>query len=162
MKTEADLAYRRALGAFATGVTVISTARPDGLMSGLTVNSFASVSLNPRLVLWCLGNECERYDSFASAELWGMTFLAAEEQPLALRYARAATETIAAEEADYIHGAPVLKAGVAHLACRTYDRRIAGDHLIIMGEVMDYRVRPGDGLAFYRGRYAAAVDPWKE
>ncbi len=161
MKTEADLAYRRALGAFATGVTVISTERPDGLMSGLTVNSFASVSLNPRLVLWCLGNECERYDSFASAELWGMTFLGADQEALAMRFARAATETIAPEEAEHMHGAPVLKAGVGHLACRTYDRRIAGDHLVIMGEVLDFQARPGDALAFFRGRYATATDPWK-
>jgi flavin reductase (DIM6/NTAB) family NADH-FMN oxidoreductase RutF len=156
------LAFRRVMSAFATGVTVVSAARPDGRMSGITVNSLTSVSLKPRLILWCLGDESERYESFAEAELWGVSILAAEEEALALRYARAEQETIQPDEADWFAGAPVLKAGVGHLACRTYERRIAGDHLIIIGEVLDYRVGPGDALLFFRGRYGRAPDPWSK
>jgi flavin reductase (DIM6/NTAB) family NADH-FMN oxidoreductase RutF len=55
--------------------------------------------------------------------------------------------------------APVLRAGVAHLSCRTHDRRVAGDHLIIIGEVMDFRVKPGAALTFFRGLYGRADDP---
>jgi flavin reductase (DIM6/NTAB) family NADH-FMN oxidoreductase RutF len=53
----------------------------------------------------------------------------------------------------------VLRAGVAHLSCRTHDRRVAGDHLIIIGEVIGFRVQAGDALTFYRGRYGRADDP---
>jgi flavin reductase (DIM6/NTAB) family NADH-FMN oxidoreductase RutF len=154
---ETDL--RRAFAAFATGVTVVTAARPDGPLSGLTVNSFSSVSLSPRLLLWCLGEECDRYAHFAAVEHWGVTILGAADRALALRFSRAATDSIAAEDADFSLGAPVLKPGLAHFACRTFDRRAAGDHLIVIGEVMDFRVAPGDGLTFFRGRYGAIPDP---
>ena len=159
MELEPGQAFRRAMGAFATGVTVVSAARPGGRMSGMTVNSLTSVSLQPRLLLWCLGDESERYSVFAEAEIWGVAVLAAAEEALALRFARAETETIFPEEAEQFGGAPVLKAGVAHMACRTFERRKAGDHLIIIGEVLDVRAKPGAALTFFRGAYGRADDP---
>lgn len=152
-ESEADQSFRRAMGAFATGVTVVSAARNGGRMSGITVNSLTSVSLNPPLLLWCLGDQCERYDVFADAETWGVTVLGAADVALALRFARAETETIAEHEAEIFAGAPVLRVGVAQFACRTHDRREAGDHLIIIGEVLETRVKPGPALTFFRGGY---------
>lgn len=159
MEVEPEQAFRRALSAFATGVTVVSAARADGRMSGITVNSLTSVSLRPRLLLWCLGDQSERYDVFAGAEHWGVTVLGADEKALAVRYARAERETIEAGEAEMFESAPVLQAGVAHFACRTHDRRVAGDHLIIIGEVTGFRVKPGAALTFFRGLYGYADDP---
>lgn len=153
MDADTRLAFRRALGSFVTGVAVIAAARPDGRMSGITVNSFASVSLDPPLVLWCLGDQSDRYDCFAQAELWGVTLLGAADQALAARYALREEETIQPGEAELFSGAPVLKAGVAQFACRTFDRRVAGDHLIIIGEVLAHRAPGGAALTFYRGRY---------
>jgi flavin reductase (DIM6/NTAB) family NADH-FMN oxidoreductase RutF len=144
------------MGAFATGVTVVSAARPDGRMSGITVNSLTSVSLQPRLLLWCLGDQSERYDVFAEADRWGVTVLGADEEALALRFARAESESIESHEAEQFASAPVLRTGVAHFACRTHDRRVAGDHLIIIGEVTDFRVKAGPALIFYRGLYGRA------
>lgn len=142
------------MGAFATGVTVISTARPNGGFSGITANSFTSVSLNPRLVLWCLGDQSERYDHFAEANAWGVTFLAAHEREIARRFSNSALESMALPEVEMFGGAPVLKGvGVTQLACVTHDKRIAGDHLIIIGEVREVRVQAGDALTFFRGRY---------
>lgn len=158
MESEPERSFRRAMGAYATGVTVVSAARADGRMSGITVNSLTSVSLEPRLLLWCLGEASERYDVFAEAELWGVTVLGAEDERLALRFARAETETIAAAEAERLAGAPLLKAGLAHFACRTHERRVAGDHLIIIGEVLDFRAKPGAALSFYRGAYGRITD----
>jgi flavin reductase (DIM6/NTAB) family NADH-FMN oxidoreductase RutF len=117
------------------------------------------VSLVPRLLLWCLGDQSERYDVFAQAEAWGVAVLGAEEEALALRFASAESETVEAHEAEMFAGAPLLRAGVAHFACRTHDRLTAGDHLIIIGEVLDFRVKPGPVLTFYRGRYGRADDP---
>ena len=89
MEFDQEQEYRRAMGAFATGVTVVSAARSDGSLSGMTVNSLTSVSLRPRLLLWCLGDQSERYDVFAGAEHWGVTVLGADDEALARRFARA-------------------------------------------------------------------------
>lgn len=159
MEIEPEQAFRRAMSAFVTGVTVVSAARNGGGTSGITVNSLTSVSLKPRLLLWCLGDQSERYDVFAEAESWGVTVLGAEHEALAHRFARAEWETIEPDEAETFAGAPVLSVGVAHLACRTHDRRVAGDHLIIIGEVTDFRVKPGAALTFFRGLYGRADDP---
>jgi flavin reductase (DIM6/NTAB) family NADH-FMN oxidoreductase RutF len=159
MEIEPEQAFRRAMSAFATGVTVVSAAREGGGLSGITVNSMTSVSLQPRLLLWCLGDQSARYDVFAAADIWGVTMLGAGEEALAVRFARAETEEIAAEEAEAFAGAPVLKAGIGWLACRTHERRVAGDHLIVIGEVQDFRAKPGAALTFYRGLYGRLNDP---
>lgn len=151
--------FRRVMGAFATGVTVVSAAGAGGRMAGITVNSLTSVSLSPRLLLWCLGDQSERYAFFAAAETWGVTVLDGESEALARRFARAEHEEIATAEAETFGGVPVLRTGVAHLACRTQDRRTAGDHLIILGEVIDLRVKPGAALTFFRGLYGRVEDP---
>ncbi len=159
MELQPEQAFRRAMSAFVTGVTVVSAARQGGAMSGITVNSLTSVSLKPRLLLWCLGDQSERYDDAAMAERWGVTVLGAGDEAIAHRFARAEKETIETGDAEVFAGAPVLRVGVAHLACRTHDRRVAGDHLIIIGEVTDFRVKPGAALTFFRGRYGRADDP---
>lgn len=159
MEDGPEQAFRRAMSAFATGVTVVSAARNDGGLVGITVNSLTSVSLKPRLLLWCLGDQSARYDVFADAERWGMTVLGADEEALAHRFARAETEAIDASEAEMFEGAPVLRAGLAHLSCRTHDKRQAGDHLIIVGEVTGIRVQSGAALTFFRGQYGRADDP---
>ncbi len=159
MDIDQEQEYRRAMGAFATGVTVVSAARDDATLSGITVNSLTSVSLRPRLLLWCLGDQSERYDVFAGAEHWGVTVLGGDEEALARRFARAETETIAPAEAEAFGAAPVLRGGVAHFACRTFERRQAGDHLIIIGEVLACRVKAGAGLTYFRSRYGRADEP---
>ncbi|MGE0740734.1 MAG: flavin reductase family protein [Hyphomonadaceae bacterium] len=151
--SDPDQQFRRVMGAFATGVTVVSAARSDGRMSGITVNSLTSVSLRPRLLLWCLGDQSERYDVFAEANAWGVTVLGAADEAIARRFARAESESIEAHEAEVFAGAPVLRAGVAHIACRTHLRQKAGDHLIVIGEVQDLRAQDGDALTYFRGRY---------
>lgn len=158
-----DAAFRRAMSAFATGVAVVTARRADGGISGITVNSFTSVSLEPPLVLWCLGSESERYSHFAEAEIWGVTVLGAEAEALAVRFARAERETAAAAEIEALAGAPVLRgAGVAHLACVTHARHIMGDHLLIVGEVKACRAMAGDGLGFFRGKYGRVRDTGME
>lgn len=159
MEPQPEQGFRRAMSAFVTGVTVVSAARNGGGLSGITVNSLTSVSLKPRLLLWCLGDQSERYDVFAEAERWGVTVLGAEHEALAHRFARAETESIAPDEAEMFDSAPVLRLGVAHLSCRTHERRVAGDHLIIIGEVTDFRAQPGAALTFFRGLYGHAEDP---
>ncbi|MGD9980108.1 MAG: flavin reductase family protein [Hyphomonadaceae bacterium] len=158
-QTDPEQAMRRAMGAFATGVTVVTARGADGVLSGMTVNSLTSVSLEPRLLLWCLGDGSARYRPFAEAEQWGVTILDANAEAVARRFAQAPAQDVADEEAEVFAGVTMLRGGLAQLACRTHHREQAGDHLIIIGEVLDVRVRPGDALTFFRGGYGALAGP---
>lgn len=159
MESGSDQSFRRVMGAFATGVTVVTAAGAGGRLSGITVNSLTSVSLTPPLLLWCLGDQSERYPVFANADVWGLTVLGADDEALAVRLARAETEGITGKESEIFGGAPILRTGIAHVACRTHERRQAGDHLIIIGEALAMRVKPGASLSFYRGAYGRVEDP---
>lgn len=159
MEITPEQAFRRAMGAFTTGVTVVTAADGAGVWSGMTVNSFTSVSLNPRLVLWCLGDRSARYAPFAEADLWGVTVLGADAEAVARRFAQAASQDLHADDAEAFAGVNVVRGGLAQVACRTHRRTQAGDHLIIVGEVVDVRVRDGSALTFFRGGYGETAGP---
>ena len=159
MTTDPEQIYRHAMSAFATGVTVVTARGADSVLSGMTVNSLTSVSLSPRLLLWCLGDRSDRYAAFAEAEEWGVTVLRADSEASARRHSRAPTQNVPADAAELLAGVSVLREGLAQLACRTHHRMQAGDHLIIIGEVLDVRVRPGAALTFFRGGYGEVAGP---
>jgi len=164
MDETARQSFRRALGAYATGVVVVTALRADGAARGITVNSFASLSLDPPLVLWSLGAGSARYETFATAALWGVTVLGADGEDVARRMAKRESENLGSDEIEMLENAPVLKAavlkttGLAHFACRTHVRHKLGDHLLIVGEVLGYRAAAGAALTFYRGAYRALAD----
>ena len=154
-----DKAYRQALGCFATGVCVVAT-RAKGAVSGITINSFTSVSLTPRLVLWCLDDRSDRYAAFAEARVWGLSVLAPDQQEIASRLARQGGHAIEdGETLDGPEGAPLLPGALAHFACRTWRTTTMGDHLVVVGEVVGFDMRAGDGLTYFRGRYGRAPQP---
>lgn len=148
-------ALRNALGCYATGVAVITTQSPAGV-AAITVNSFASVSLAPPLVLWSLGDQSDAYDVFSTADVWGVTVLAAEDENQARRFGQKGRACAEASECETLGGAPVLEGGIAAFGCRTFERRRLGDHLLIVGEVQDFRVSAGPGLSFFRGAFGEA------
>ncbi len=150
-------AYRWALGGFATGVVLITADGPMG-PAGIIVNSFTSVSLEPRLVLWCLGDASDRFALFAGAEFWGANILAATQHDISARFARPGALDAGDLAIDRLGDAPMLKGALTHLACRTRDRRAVGDHLLIVGEVTAFAsAEAGDGLTYFRGRYGHAA-----
>lgn len=151
-------AYRRALGAFATGVTVVCAEGPEGAV-GITVNSFTSVSLVPRLVLWCLDDASDRYPLFAGAERWSVTVLPAGDDARAMRFAVGEGYRIAeADLARLPDGVPALPGGLLRLSARTVETRTLGDHLVIVGEVVGYEAAAGDALTFFRGQFGTAIE----
>ncbi|MER6540422.1 flavin reductase family protein [Streptomyces sp. 900105755] len=143
------LDLRRVCGLFTTGVTVITTG-PDGDADGTTVNSFTSVSLEPPLVLFCLHHRSRLHTLLERSGGFTVNFLSGRQQPLARHFAgrRAAAGAGAFEGVPHHFtedGLPVLSEALAHLTCTTVDVHTAGDHDIVIGEVVELGV-PEHGL----------------
>jgi flavin reductase (DIM6/NTAB) family NADH-FMN oxidoreductase RutF len=150
--------FRNALGTFATGVTVITAAAPDGRPVGLTCNSFASVSLNPPLVLWSLVIYSQSMSIFQNASHFTVNVLGASQQALATRFATPAEDKFAGVEwTPGLGGAPVLKDSVANFQCRAADRYYGGDHVIFLGAVEAYAYNRDEPLLFARGGYGGFI-----
>jgi len=148
-------AYRDALGAFATGVCVVTAQGPDGPV-GITINSFTSVSLRPRLVLWCLDERSERCAAFAGADRFAIHVLDAQSEALARRFAKGSGAMVEGEFERVGDGAPQLAAAAARFDCRTHERVRMGDHLILVGAVEGFAVSDSATLTYFRGRYGIA------
>jgi 3-hydroxy-9,10-secoandrosta-1,3,5(10)-triene-9,17-dione monooxygenase reductase component len=153
--TTDERAWRQALGGFATGVVLIATDTTDAV-AGIIVNSFTSVSLSPRLVLWCLGDESDRYGHFAGAERWSVNILAADQEGVARQVAAPGGWRTGDLVTGRLEGAPVLPGAVTQIACRTVERRTLGDHLVIVGEAGAFAVSPAPVLTYFRGRFGRA------
>ena len=147
--------FRNALGRFATGICVI-TANPEGYEPfGMTVNSFASVSLEPPLVLWSLQNNSECYPAFAAARHFAVNVLANDQLALSNQYAKKASHTLNPEHFRIGRsGTPVLRGALTSFECETWQRYDGGDHVSLVGKVLEVTSRPtGKPLLFFSGQY---------
>lgn len=150
--------FRSALGAYATGVTVITAATPDGRLAGLTCNSFASVSLNPPLVLWSLVIYSPSMSIFQNASHFAVNVLGVSQQMLATQFATRADDKFAGVSWEPgLGGAPVLADAVATFQCRGADRYYGGDHVIFLGAVEAYAYNRAEPLLFARGNFGHFV-----
>jgi len=152
--------FRDALGHFATGVAIITAKGPDGAPIGLTVNSFASVSLDPPLVLWSLDRTSDRFATFMQAEHYAVNILGDANQTLSHRLSRKGEITLEGEPLSIgAHGVPMLSCAIASFACRIEHRYDGGDHVIFVGRVLDFsHTSHGRPLVYYRGRYRVLAD----
>lgn len=150
-------AFRRALGSFATGVTIVTTRGPDGPV-GITANSFASVSLDPPLVLWSPAKASRRFGFFAGAEHFAIHVLGAGDRAICERFSRAIDGFDALEWSEGRNGVPLIHGTAARFECRQEAAHDAGDHLIIVGRVERAVTRPAEPLIFHAGRYGG-FDP---
>ena len=146
---------RNALGRFATGVCVITATNEDGKAVGMTANSFSSVSLDPPLVLWCLQNGSEMYDAFAAPRSFAINVLALEQEDLSNFYAKKGDHMMLEEHYRLgRNGAPLLRNALVNFECELETTHEGGDHLIIVGRVLDMVSLPtGKPLLFHAGRY---------
>jgi len=149
--------FRDALACYPTGVTLVATCF-SGRNVAMTVNSFASVSLEPPLILWSVGRDSDRYPAFAGATHFSVNILAADQADLAQRYALEAELDVGDWEISDT-GTPILKKALAHLECRRHAVHRGGDHDIIVGHVerLDSRGK-GAALTFFRSQYGSADD----
>ena len=146
--------FRNALGTFATGVTIITAVAADGEPYGLTCNSFASVSLNPPLVLWSLGMFSQGFNTFQNASHFAVNVLGASQQALASRFAKSSGDKFAGVEwTPGLGGAPLLSDSIANFQCRAASRYYGGDHVIFLGAVEAYAYNRHEPLLFARGGY---------
>jgi flavin reductase (DIM6/NTAB) family NADH-FMN oxidoreductase RutF len=146
--------FRNALGTFATGVTIITAMAADGKPYGLTCNSFASVSINPPLVLWSLGMYSQGLPVFQNASHFAVNVLGASQQALATRFAKSSVDRF--ESVDWKPGlgqAPLLADSVAWFQCRAASRYYGGDHVIFLGAVEAYAYNRKEPLLFVRGGF---------
>src|ERR1700742_3711181 len=151
--------FRNALGTFATGVTIITASTAEGKPYGLTCNSFASVSLNPPLVLWSLGMFSQGLTVFQNASHFTVNVLGASQQALASKFAKSSGDKFVG--VDWTPGlgrAPLLADTVAGFQCRSVNRYYGGDHVIFLGAVEAYAYNRQEPLLFLRGNFGRFSD----
>ena len=145
---------RDAMGCFATGVTIVTTMTDRGPL-GMTVSSFASVSLEPPLVLWSPARKSARFPAFEAASHFAVHILSEDQRNLAEIFAKSGIEAF--EEVEYtpgIGGVPLLDGCTARFECSHAAGHDGGDHLIVVGEVLRISACDKASLLFYRGFFS--------
>jgi flavin reductase (DIM6/NTAB) family NADH-FMN oxidoreductase RutF len=150
--------YRQLMGNWGTGVTIVSTSGTDNKPYGLTVSSFTSVSLNPTLILVCLDNRISGLQAFRDSGKFGVSVLAEAQADLSTLFAK--KDTVRPPDLYFsgTTGVPLIKGSLVTLECQTHAIHDAGDHQILVGEVVHGDVgsaTEGSGpLLYFRGKYA--------
>jgi len=153
--------FRRALGQFATGVTIVTAEGPDGPV-GMTANSFSSVSLSPPLVLWCPAKGSNRYSIFAQAAKFSIHILGENQAKLARDFARRGDAFKGLDLDVDLNGVTVFRDCLARFDCSQFALHDAGDHAIVVGHVDQVYKAGGSGLVFAEGRFGGFRDRTQE
>ena len=159
-----DREFRDALGLFATGVVVMTSAGSDGYASGdrsgylgATVSSFSSVSLDPPLILFSIGRHSKAFAAWQSVDSFAVNILGENQSAISTRFARALTDKWdGVSVCPGLGGVPLLSDALAWIECRSYAKYDGGDHLIIVGQVLSLTARSGADtrpLVFFGGKY---------
>ena len=147
--------FRNALGAYTTGITVITTTSAKGHPVGITVNSFTSVSLEPPLILWCLDNSAESYDDFTQSEHFTVHVLHSEQQNVSTIFATPNADKFG--QVPWSHGeegTPVLDEFLECFHCKIEKLHEGGDHVIILGRVVRLETKLDcPPLLYHQGEY---------
>jgi flavin reductase (DIM6/NTAB) family NADH-FMN oxidoreductase RutF len=148
---------RKALGVFPTGVAVVTARAADGLLQGMTVSSFNSVSLDPPLVLFSLARAALSFAAWAAASAWGISVLAETQDGLSTRFAQSGSaKWQGVEPIAGATGVPLIAGALAHFECARHALHDGGDHVIFIGRVLALARSAGSAsrpLVFCSGRY---------
>jgi 3-hydroxy-9,10-secoandrosta-1,3,5(10)-triene-9,17-dione monooxygenase reductase component len=149
---------RKALGTFTTGVTIVTTHGEDGKDYGLTANSFNSVSMDPPMVLWSLGKKSSSLAVFSAADHFAVHVLAANQESISNRFAKSGSDKFAGHTVGRGHGhVPLLDGCSARFECRVVHQYEGGDHIIFVGEVMNFDSFSRPPLVFHGGNYGLVM-----
>lgn len=150
---------RNLLGHYATGVAIVTTRAPDGRNVGLTINSFASLSLEPPLVLWSLMNRSPNLGVFRDCSHFAINILGQQHEALARHFANPAIEDrfagVGLREAP--EGLATIDGAITTLVCAHDHNRTVGDHLLLIGQVVRTASQPGRPLVFHAGQFTTTV-----
>ncbi len=153
------IALRAAFSAFLTGVTIVTTTGSDAAPLGFTANSFTSVSLDPPLLLICIGKRSASLNHFLSARTFAVNILSDKQQHLSARFATPVVDRFAEVGWDMgPAGSPILHDVCGWFDCETRNIVEAGDHHIIIGEVMGFDHNPQEALGYSRGGYFSLAE----
>ena len=148
--------FRECLGKFATGVTVVTCCDNEGRPCGITANSFSSVSLEPPLVLWNVAKVSNSLQAYLEAQHFAINILSGSQKDISRHFAR--PDHTRFNGIGYTmsgNNAPLLPDSLGHLECRTAQIHEAGDHFIIIGEVVGYASTDQEPLVFFSGDYTS-------
>jgi flavin reductase (DIM6/NTAB) family NADH-FMN oxidoreductase RutF len=148
-----DAQFKAAMSHFASGVTIVTTEH-DGKPYGMTVASFASLSLRPPLVLVCIEKSVKTHDALADAGVFGVSVLGADQGELSNRFASRVEDKfdgVPVRRGEL--GVPLIEGAITTLECKVMERLPGGDHTIVVGEVVDARTREGAPLLYFRSGY---------
>lgn len=152
-------ALRTALGAYGTGVAIVTARGAGGQPVGMTINSFAAVSLDPPLVLWSVQSDTASAAAFREARHFALSILAADQEAVARQFARTDDDKFGGvASSPGLAGVPLIDGAVAHFECAAWACYPGGDHEIIVGRVNRFASRPGPALGFHRGRFTVLAD----
>ena len=148
-----EAAFRLALSHFASGVTIVTTEH-SGRPYGMTVASFASLSLRPPLVLICIEKNVKTHDAIAASKKFGVSILGAEQAEISSRFASRAEDKFAGVALEHgTLGVPLIGGALTTLECSLRDQLPGGDHSIFVGEVVEAHTRDGTPLLYFRSGY---------
>jgi 4-hydroxyphenylacetate 3-hydroxylase, reductase component len=149
--------FRKALGIFPTGIAVVAAHGPDGLLQGMTVNSFNSVSLDPPLVLFSVARKAVSFSAWQAANFWGISILSETQDGVSTRFAQSGPgKWLGFEPIAGATGVPLIPGALAHFECARYAIHDGGDHVICVGQVLGLGRATSSAsrpLVFYSGRY---------
>lgn len=153
--------YKKIMGKYPTGVTIVTTMGPDGVPAGLTVNSFASVSLDPLLVLWCIDKRASTLQQFLNAKKFAVHTLSTEQGNACWAFAGKESDRFSKVNwAVSRNGLPLIAQSLGTMECKTVQQVDAGDHVILLGEVMDLHIEDKDPLLYYSRNIGPIPAEW--
>ena len=153
--------FRQAWGKFATGVSVVTTVQEDGSVHGMTANGISSVSLDPPLVLVCVGHTAASYPLIREAKRFAINIMNEDQRPLAEYYARPSDQKTGELDVSFTHterGVATVDGSLAHMDCRVVSEHEAGDHTIFIAEVEEIEIGDGKPLLYYEGRFSSLAN----
>jgi flavin reductase (DIM6/NTAB) family NADH-FMN oxidoreductase RutF len=158
------LAFRQALGQFATGVTVVTVEYEPGKIHGMTANSFTAVSLAPLLILVCVDHRALMLPYLHQHQRFGVSVLKEHQQAISEFFAQPGQNEDAEDRLGIRFrrapsGVPLLEDSLAQLSCKVAAHYVTGDHTIFVGQVETVDISEGRPLLFFRGHYSQIGEP---
>ena len=149
---------RNAFGRFATGVTVVTMLSDQGVPTGVTVSSFSSLSLEPALCLFSLGKTQASCRWIAECKRFVINVLSEDQEGTAWQFARPAEDKMAGVSTRMgVLGIPVIEGSLCRFECRLWNTYDGGDHIIVVGEIVDFAYDEGNPMLFYKGKMISGL-----